>query len=192
MITRFAPRSGTSPEIGHVPSAAAMGSHNVSVSRRTRDGSSFAPITAGEAVGPGEAIRLKATGIRNQLFNVPEFIIETQAGDEIFRRDAAAGAIAGDQAHLDIAAPTTEGLYRLTVHAQTFPFWPRTHEVSMVFRVSRAATPPIDSPPSTGIGIGNIFGSVKGLGVIAIAVIGLVTVGPALRNISSRATKGKK
>lgn len=190
---RFDPRSGSGPRIGNLPAATAvMGSHSASISRRTRDGGGFAPITAGEAVGPGEAIRLKATGIRNQSFNVPEFIITTQAGDEIFRRDAAAGALGGDQAHLDIAAPTAEGLYRLTVHAQSAPFWPRTHEVSMVFRVAADAAPPIDSPPSTGIGIGNIFGDVKSLGIIAIAVLGLVTIGPALGNISGRATKGGK
>ena len=150
-------------------------SHTVTVERRSNG--SFAPILSGEAVKPEEAIRLLATGVNQQLFHTPEFIITDNLGNQVFRRNA--GASPQGDAWIDTQAPLREGEYVFLVIAQSYPFLPFTHQASTIFKVDTNAPPPPSAPPEKGLLPG--LGDVKGI-VIALAVlVGLVAVGGALK-----------
>jgi len=148
-----------------------MASHAVGIERRTNG--SFTPIGVNDAVRPGEAIRLSATGVGSQSFNEPDFII-TRNSEVVFRQKAAANL--GGVAFLDIASPGVEGSYVLTVHAQSVPFFPKTHTETLAFRVSARAPAPISAPPQGGFfqGLGQIKNFLV-IGVVAIVVVGLIS-----------------
>lgn len=170
-----------------VPAEIAPASHAAVIERRTLDGSGFFPIGPGDSVAPFEPIRLVAEGVDNQSFNEPEFIIRDALGNTVFQARHAANRITGIAA-VDILAPGFVGEYELTVHAQSFPFFPRTHSTRTLFRVASTPPPLLPSPPEDGgffedigedigEGIEEVLKPVKGLiWVGGLAILGVVAL----------------
>ncbi len=167
--------------VGRSRRIAELGSHSVSIERRTGD--QFTPIQHGGLVEPREPIRLVTLGVNQQLIHGPDFQILDAAGNEVFRRGSTAGL--SGTAFLDISAPSVVGRYQFIVHAQSFPFLPFTHPTSMPFEVSNDAPPPATPPPSTAIG--GIFGDFKTVAMIGLGIAALVLIGQVVSRTPKKA-----
>ncbi|GEM_PF-5206769 len=138
--------------------------HHVAVMRR-----SGAVLIPSDTVGPGEEVVLYATDVANQSVHAPEFVVQDIGGAILLDIAVGAGTLTG-VAMTAWRAPEVEGSYTFTVHAQSFPFLPFTHEVSTQFQVRADAPPPPSPPPSTGIG--NLLDQLPALlGIMALFMV---------------------
>ncbi len=151
--------------------AEALSLASVTATIERRSGDTFAPSTGG-MVKPGEAIRLLVSGVKSQIIQTPEFIVQDADGNEILRQNA--GATLSGDAWLDWQAPLAEGTYTFIVNYQSYPFLPFTSQVRTTMVVSSAAPEPPAAPPS------NTWGRIENIVkwvAIGGAVVGVVYIG---------------
>lgn len=152
--------------------AATMGSHTVSVRRRSGD--TFSVLAAGDAVFPGEPIRYFSSG--SQWGPTVRFHVVGPGNITILEEEVPKNL--GNDAWLDTAAPTGLGLYEFHAHARSFPFLPTSHWATTTFAVDPAAMPPPSAPPKGGFK--GLVGDVKGLLILGAVLAVVIAVLPAL------------
>ena len=149
--------------------SAEMGSHSVTVQRRSGD--TFSPIPSLGQVSPGEAIRFRSDG-GNLPFDTVKFRVLDAMGNLTFEFEANLNSLLSGW--VDTVAPTLEGPYTLTAEVRSFPFLAFTHFASVQFVVNKDAPTPPAAPPQGK----DWFGDLKGI-IIALAVLaGVVLVAP--------------
>ena len=153
---------------------AAMGSHTVSVRRRSGD--TFSIVPAGGAVFPGEAIRYFSSG--SQWGPTVRFHVVGPDGATILEEEVPKNL--SNDAWLDTVAPTPLGIYEFHAHARPYPFLPTSHWESVDFVVDPAAPPAPPAPP------GGLLSNLKGILVVATVLVGVVAVAPLVRGIGKR------
>ena len=148
-------------------------SHNVVIERRTNG--TFSPISWGAKIQPNEPIRLHARGLKSTKARAADFYLRNWAGRAIFNQTVNIGLV--DDAFLDIAAPTEEGVFSVDVWAN--------HSVSVTFQVAKDAPKPPPPPPGGALGgafgqitggVSGVFSNIKTFGIIAVVLIGLIAV----------------
>ena len=162
----------TPPPVLAPPNAVAMGSHTVSVRRRSGD--TFSPVPDGGAVVPGEAIRYFSSG--SQWGPTVRFHVVGPDGQTILEEEVPKNL--SNDAWLDTVAPLATGRYEFHAHARTFPFSPTSHWASIGFQVDPVAAPPPIAPPKGGLG--SFLSDIKGLIIVGAVLAVVIAVMPAL------------
>lgn len=144
---------------------ARQGSISVVLERST--GEQFVPMISGGAVNPGELVRFKATGLSFFGYS-PDFnLYNLDTGKEILSQEVSISP--GGTAVLDIQAPSDEARYAVFVQ-QT------GQQARFDFIVSKDAPEPPKPPPKP-----DPFKPFITLGIIAVVLIGVITVRGVLR-----------
>ena len=156
---------------------AVMASHNVSVQRIAGD--KWVSIEAGGKVRPKETMSIFIQGVDQQSINEPHVQIFNSEGTLVLERRQAAGPLTGE-ARIALTAPEVEDFYTVWVHAQSFPFFPKTHKIETTFRVDETAGEPTE-PPSGGGFFDNLLSLMKQSQFLILLVIGLLIVWNVLK-----------
>jgi len=150
-------------------------SHTATVLRRS--GSGFVTLGYGEAILPGEPIRLQVDGITIPWSSTGFTLVHQ--GQEIWTQNVTPSVFRYGVGKVDIRAPEDTGKYTFIVDAQNKLFWYSRHASETQFTVSRSAKRPITEPPKGGLtGFLNQFRNIILIGVIGlgIAVVGIFLV----------------